>query len=308
MVYPFQIILYYTVKTKDTDEYSKIQFHYALRLHDITDPNNNQQQQQYWYSASCTSTTIPNDENTLFISSISPQPQQQRIKDTSQSISFFTGDSKHAILNQATDHAFHIAHSMITTTSSFSSSSSSSSTHEKSIPKKIQKGGTAAKMLAVSTTLNSMAILHFKTCLWDTCATEALVHAHGGKVTDLFGRPLIYSPNNRYKNGNIYGVVISSGQYNTRNKNGLSGGQIKKKYNKNKYILKSRGIGEISINEARSWIQSKIQGTKTDHHPFYHKPKKTITHLLCPHLSSSFYIEPFRCTWFARKVQSILPD
>ena len=28
---------------------------------------------------------------------------------------------------------------------------------------------------------------------WDTCAGEALVHATGGKLTDILGRQLVYS-------------------------------------------------------------------------------------------------------------------
>ena len=35
--------------------------------------------------------------------------------------------------------------------------------------------------------------MHFKTSLWDTCATEAVLRAAGGRVTDLFGAPLVHA-------------------------------------------------------------------------------------------------------------------
>jgi hypothetical protein len=66
--------------------------------------------------------------------------------------------------------------------------------------------------LVASETPNSVAILHFKTELWDACAADALLLSQGGKVIDLFGSPLIHSPTRPF--GNIFGVVASSGDGN----------------------------------------------------------------------------------------------
>ena len=71
-------------------------------------------------------------------------------------------------------------------------------------------GGTAAKLRIVATEPNSLAILHFKTELWDTCSPQALIDSNGGKITDLFGSPLVHSPDRPF--GNIFGVVASSGE------------------------------------------------------------------------------------------------
>jgi 3'-phosphoadenosine 5'-phosphosulfate (PAPS) 3'-phosphatase len=69
-------------------------------------------------------------------------------------------------------------------------------------------GGTAAKLRWVATEPNCLAILHFKTELWDTCAPEPLIASKGGKITDLFGSPLVHAPDRPF--GNIFGVVASS--------------------------------------------------------------------------------------------------
>jgi 3'-phosphoadenosine 5'-phosphosulfate (PAPS) 3'-phosphatase len=76
-------------------------------------------------------------------------------------------------------------------------------------PQHVIIGGTAAKLREVASTPNSLAILHFKTELWDTCAPEALITTKGGKITDLFGSPLVHAPDRKF--GNIFGVVASSG-------------------------------------------------------------------------------------------------
>lgn len=100
-----------------------------------------------------------------------------------------TGDSSNPVLKKATNRARSIAkgrvsHSII--------------------------GGTAAKLRLVATSTSpTIAILHFSTELWDTCAAEALLNSQGGKITDLFGTPLVHSPNRKF--GNIFGVVASLG-------------------------------------------------------------------------------------------------
>lgn len=55
-------------------------------------------------------------------------------------------------------------------------------------------GGAGYKLRAVFDGRADLAIMHFGTSLWDTCAPEALCRASGGKVTDLFGAPLIHLP------------------------------------------------------------------------------------------------------------------
>lgn len=76
-------------------------------------------------------------------------------------------------------------------------------------PKHEIVGGTAAKLRIVATEPNCISILHFKTELWDTCSPQALIASRGGKVTDLFGSPLVHSPERPF--GNVFGVVASSG-------------------------------------------------------------------------------------------------
>ena len=41
--------------------------------------------------------------------------------------------------------------------------------------------------------LADLTLMHFGTSLWDARAPEAILVAQGGKVTDLFGSPLLYS-------------------------------------------------------------------------------------------------------------------
>ena len=108
--------------------------------------------------------------------------------DSAETITILTGDSRDPVLVNATLFA--------------------KSLTEK--PNHVLIGGTAAKLLIVATQPNSMAILHFKTQLWDTCAPQALIESNGGKVTDLFGSPLVHSSDRQV--GNIFGVVASSGE------------------------------------------------------------------------------------------------
>ena len=51
-------------------------------------------------------------------------------------------------------------------------------------------GGAGNKAMRLLTGDFDLVIFNFKTSLWDTAATEALVTAAGGKVTDLFGRKI----------------------------------------------------------------------------------------------------------------------
>ena len=52
--------------------------------------------------------------------------------------------------------------------------------------------------------------MHFGTSLWDTCAPEAIVRACGGKVTDLYGAPLMHYEDSPAGLINQLGVVGSS--------------------------------------------------------------------------------------------------
>ena len=54
-------------------------------------------------------------------------------------------------------------------------------------------GGAGNKILAVAEGRADVALMHFGTSLWDTCAPEAVLRAAGGKLTDLFGAPLRHS-------------------------------------------------------------------------------------------------------------------
>ena len=72
-------------------------------------------------------------------------------------------------------------------------------------------GGAGTKILAAAEGVADLAIMHFGTSLWDTCAPEAIARALGGRVTDLFGSPLIHlsePPSGSLKNG--LGVVASA--------------------------------------------------------------------------------------------------
>ena len=53
--------------------------------------------------------------------------------------------------------------------------------------------------------------MHMGTCAWDTAAPEAVLLASGGKITDLFGEPLIYDASNKSEGYvNKRGVLASS--------------------------------------------------------------------------------------------------
>ena len=58
--------------------------------------------------------------------------------------------------------------------------------------RRVLLGGTGQKCLAVAEGRADLAIMNFKSSLWDTCAPEALVRAAGGELTDLFGERIVY--------------------------------------------------------------------------------------------------------------------
>jgi 3'-phosphoadenosine 5'-phosphosulfate (PAPS) 3'-phosphatase len=72
-------------------------------------------------------------------------------------------------------------------------------------------GGVGAKILDVVEGRADLAIMHFGSSFWDTCAPGAILSAAGGKTTDLFGSPLMHlpdPPSGNLKNG--LGVVASA--------------------------------------------------------------------------------------------------
>lgn len=54
-------------------------------------------------------------------------------------------------------------------------------------------GGSGHKLLLVADGHADMAIMHFGTSLWDSCAPGAVLMARGGRLTDLFGAPLVHT-------------------------------------------------------------------------------------------------------------------
>lgn len=117
-----------------------------------------------------------------------PEVDSERGVPEHDGITIFTGDSNNPILANATASAMAIAEN----------------------PRHVIVGGTAAKFQQLLKVPNSIAILHFKSELWDTCAPESIISSQGGKATDLFGSPLVHSPGRPF--GNIFGVVASSGE------------------------------------------------------------------------------------------------
>lgn len=103
-----------------------------------------------------------------------------------------TGDSSNSLLNDARNCVFKVAESLKLKTT-----------------KKIQ-GGAGNKLLDVAEGGSDVALMNFTTCLWDTCAPEAIVKAAGGKVTDIFGSPLTHKFNAKSVMNHL-GVIGSMG-------------------------------------------------------------------------------------------------
>ncbi|CAB9527927.1 3'(2'),5'-bisphosphate nucleotidase 1 [Seminavis robusta] len=110
-------------------------------------------------------------------------------------ITVFTGDSNDPVLLNATQLALKLAASL---------------DENKKEPIHALLGGTASKLVAVAQQERSIAVLHFKTCYWDTCSPQAVLNAMGGKITDMFGSPLVHKDDKRYDYGNRWGVVASA--------------------------------------------------------------------------------------------------
>lgn len=114
------------------------------------------------------------------------------VSSDSTTITILTGDSKNEILSRAVSNAVECAKDL-----------------SDKCPNHLIVGGTAAKLHRVASAFNpSIAILHFVTELWDTAAPGALLECQGGKITDMFGAPLVHNADRPF--GNIFGVVASN--------------------------------------------------------------------------------------------------
>eukprot|EP00588_Corethron_pennatum_P020717 CAMPEP_0194316470 /NCGR_PEP_ID=MMETSP0171-20130528/13272_1 /TAXON_ID=218684 /ORGANISM="Corethron pennatum, Strain L29A3" /LENGTH=391 /DNA_ID=CAMNT_0039072721 /DNA_START=234 /DNA_END=1409 /DNA_ORIENTATION=- len=73
-------------------------------------------------------------------------------------------------------------------------------------------GGTGQKCLAVAEGRADVAVMNFLSSSWDTCASEALVRATGGDLTDAFGERIVYraEPTSPATYLNAGGVVASA--------------------------------------------------------------------------------------------------
>lgn len=61
-------------------------------------------------------------------------------------------------------------------------------------PRVLPLGAVGNKVLALLKGDADVGLMHLKTSLWDTCATEAVLRAAGGVLTDLHGCPIEHSP------------------------------------------------------------------------------------------------------------------
>ena len=76
-------------------------------------------------------------------------------------------------------------------------------------------GACGHKMLQLLTGKADAVVLNLKTALWDTCATEALVRAAGGELTNLFGWPIDYRRGTQGY-ANRLGVVATAAAFGAR--------------------------------------------------------------------------------------------
>ena len=71
-------------------------------------------------------------------------------------------------------------------------------------------GGAGNKLLQLAHGRADVALMHFGTSLWDTCAPEAVLAARGGRVTDLFGAPLVHDADSPAGLINRLGVLATA--------------------------------------------------------------------------------------------------
>lgn len=68
-------------------------------------------------------------------------------------------------------------------------------------------GGAGNKILSIVKGGTDVVVLNLVTCLWDTCAPEAVLRAVGGELTDMFGSRIRYGSSARIDNR--YGVIAT---------------------------------------------------------------------------------------------------
>ena len=82
------------------------------------------------------------------------------------------------------------------------------------LPEEIRRGSVGIKVgLIVEQQCDLYVHLSPRTKQWDTCAPEVILHEAGGRITDLFGRPLRY---NHADVQNRNGIVASNGASHDR--------------------------------------------------------------------------------------------
>ena len=188
-------------------------------------------------------------------------------EDTEQIISVLAGDSKDPRLHNAKEACLSSTQSIMTNLNANKNSSSP--------PQQRLIGGTAAKLRTIALGSNSITVLHFKTMLWDTCGPAALLQAKNGKITDLFGSPLVHAPKSDETYGNVFGVVASSGESHMAKLHDELCATMRANTNAvetllgNKYMGGSAITGPQAVDVARdldgvpldvSWISSHIAG------------------------------------------------
>jgi fructose-1,6-bisphosphatase/inositol monophosphatase family enzyme len=109
---------------------------------------------------------LPNSASNINDHDDKDQASVSQIKKIPNRVTILTGDSTNPVLVNATRCAMELA------------KDDSSNV----LPLHVVIGGTAAKLRAVAMEENMLAILHFQTELWDTCAAEPLIKAKEGKL------------------------------------------------------------------------------------------------------------------------------
>ena len=109
-----------------------------------------------------------------------------------------TGDSKNVLLKASVD--------------AVSEAAKENKTYLQDIDRPLV-GGAGSKIVNVAFGKADVALMH-PTCLWDSCAPEAVLKAAGGYVSDFFGAPLCHSKDARTVENNL-GIIASMPRENT---------------------------------------------------------------------------------------------
>lgn len=108
------------------------------------------------------------------------------------------------------------------------------------------------KMMQVACGKADVGVLNLITSLWDTCATQAVITATGGTVTDLFGNPIVHGKNSRVQNK--YGVLVSGRTLSEQNEKARTHKAICKNIRQSKKI-------DLLLNDTGLSGNGKIQAT-----------------------------------------------